>query len=276
MLSMARIRHKCQMMKISPSSIICTIAILATSLATAEERKPVDPSGPYARRAGRITQLDSAYDQGLPSNELPLTGNAAIIDPCRIITNFHIAFGKSEIVDTGRLIMVRPVKKGREVNFFFDLDTSGNFKRTLKAKVLAFGTYVKTDTGIRGDVTVLELETCLDKKSYEALDLVVPDTQTDGPVGILMTVSVAFTANGKNEVLIQEGCQADKFSPIDGIFLSNCESKAGMSGSIIYELGTDDKWHWTGLHTAGNGKNRSVAIAAKTIAALLRANELGP
>jgi hypothetical protein len=255
-----------QMMKNTSKAIISILAIFVTVSAGAQERKPVDPSGPFARRAGRITQLDSVYDQKLPANELPLTGNAAIISPCRIITNYHVAFGKSENVDTAKFKFVKSIAKGHEVNFAFDLDKAGNFKRNVKAKVVGFGNYIKSDSGILGDVAVLEMETCLDQKEFAQLDLNMAEARTDVPVGALMTVSVAFDANGKNQVLVQEGCRSESVSPIDGVFLSDCESKAGMSGSIYYEFGADKKWHWTGLHAAGNGKKRSVALNAKTIA----------
>lgn len=260
---------KVQMMKNTTNSIITILAIFVTVSANAQERKPVDPSGPFAKRAGLVRQLDSVYEQGLPANEMKIVGDATIISPCRIITNYHVAFGKSKKTDTKKTVMVKNRSKGHEVNFAFDIDKNGQFKRTVKAKVIGFANYMTTAAGILGDMAVLELETCLDQKEYAQLDLAMAETTSDVPVGALMTVSTGLSADGKNQVLVQQGCRSEVVTPIDGLFMANCESVAGMSGSAIYEMGSDKRWHWTGLttmRTVDKGEVGLIAINAKTIA----------
>lgn len=258
------------MMKNTSNKIITILAIFLTVCAEAQERRPVDPSGPFARRAGQITQLDSAYDKPLSKNEVRTVGNATIISPCRLITNYHVAFGKSNMTDNFKAVMIKNRAIGHEVNFSFDIDKAGNFNRTLKAKVVGFANFIKSDAGVLGDIAVLELETCLDETEYCQLDLTMAESRSDVPVGALMTVSTAVDAKGRNYVLVQEGCKSEEVTPIDGLFVANCEAEGGMSGSAIYEMGADKKWHWTGLHAAGNEGNRTIAINAKRISEFLR------
>lgn len=260
-------------MKYSASVIVSGLAIFLTASAGAEVRKPVDPNGQFARRAGQITQLPSVYEQGLPANEIRGAGNATIISSCRIITNYHVVFGKSKRKDTNKIVMINNRAKGHEVNFAFDIDENGQFKRTVKAKVVGFANYMTTPAGTLGDMAVLELETCLDEKEYAQLDLSMAESRSEVPAGSLMTVSIGQTANGKNQVLVQEGCKSEIVTPIDGLFMANCESVPGMSGSAVYEMGRDKNWHWTGLTTKGtvdHGEVGLIAISAKTIASFLR------
>jgi hypothetical protein len=258
-------------MVVTSKVILSIVTIFVTVSAPAQERLPVNPAGPLARRAGEVTQLESVYSDSLPADQLRLAGNATIISPCRIITNYHVAFGKAKKVGTERVVFVKDRAKGHEVNFAFDLDQSGHFRRNVKAKVIGFDTFVKSDAGVLGDMAVLELETCLDQKEYAQLDLAMADARSDVPVGALMTVSIGQDDNGKNQVLVQEGCSSAKLTTLIGTFVADCESVPGMSGSAVYEKGKDKKWYWTGLTAKGtvekDGKTGIIAINAKTIAA---------
>lgn len=144
-----------------------TLLTLATTTVSAQVslRKPVDPNNPFAKRSGFVTQVSSVYAQGLPANERALVGNATIISPCRIITNYHVAFGKSKNVETDKIVLTKNRAKGHEVNFAFDLDAKSNeFKRMVKAKVVVFANFINSDRGMLSDMAVLELENCLDQK----------------------------------------------------------------------------------------------------------------
>ena len=163
---------------------------------------------------------------------------------------------------------------GHEVNFAFDLDQkTSQFKRNVKAKVVGFANYIDSRRGMLGDMAVLELESCLDQKEYEQLDLLMADSTADVPVGALKTVSVSRDASGRNQILVQEGCNSLDGTPVDGLFIANCEAVPQMSGSAVYEMGKDRKWHWTGLtmikSNDDDGNNVLVAINAKTIAKFL-------
>jgi hypothetical protein len=92
------------------------------------------------------------------------------------------------------------------------------------------------------------------------------DSRTEVPVGALMTVSTGIGADGRYQVFAQEGCKSEAVTPIGGLFIADCQSLPGMSGSLVYEKGADTKWHWTGLHARGNANNGMIAIGAKTIA----------
>lgn len=265
---------KCENKKAAAlNAITAILLLLATSTVSAQQslRKPADPSNAFAKRSGFVTQLNAVYEQALPPNEQALVGNATIISPCRIITNYHVAFGKSKNVDTKKIVLTKNRAKGHEVNFAFDLDAkSGDFRRNVKAKVIGFANYINSTRGMLGDMAVLELETCLDQKEYEQLDLSMATSAKDYPVGTLMTVSAQQDERGRNQILVQQGCKSIEGTPVDGLFIADCETVPGMSGSAVYEMGSDKKWHWTGLSTQASVDPRGItvmiAINAKTIA----------
>jgi hypothetical protein len=203
------------------------------------------------------------------------------ISSCHIITNYHVAFGFAKNTETNKVRLFKNRAIGHEVNVAFELDgKSGEFKKFLRAKVAGFANFIADNRGIRGDMAVLQLERCMDPKDYPNLTLEMAESKSDVPVGDLMTVSTEPDAKGNNLVLVQQGCKSDAMSAIDGLFVANCDAVSGMSGSLVYELGPDNNWHWAGLVTSriagDDDKVGLIAINAKTIAAFLRANGLGP
>lgn len=230
--------------------------------ATASPRKPVDPRGMFAKLTGQISQV------GQPAG----FGNGFVVgaEGCHVLTNFHVAFGKSSNPQTGETEMVDTVEVGHTVNFAFDADSkTGNLKRTFKAKVVEFGNYeFGTSRGFTGDIALLRLETCLGKE-YGHLEFDRPPVDKKVPTGRLMTVSSARNAANKNEVLVEEGCRAASTTAVSGMMLANCENVAGMSGSMILEEGQDKKWRLAGISTMrstyADGTPVSKAIYAKVI-----------
>ena len=96
------------------------------------------------------------------------------------------------------------------------------------------------------------------------------DSTKDVPVGTLMTVSAQQDDNGRTQIVVQQGCKSLEATPVDGLFIADCAAVPGMSGSLVYEMGSDKKWHWTGVTTTGRsdagGETVMIAINAKTIA----------
>ncbi len=243
-------------------NLALVVLIVLPAAASVSARKPVDPKGQFAKLSGQISQA------GSPS----VYGNGFIVgaEGCHVLTNFHVAFGKSADPKTGEIEMVDNVDVGHTVNFAFDLDAkSGKFKRTLKAKVVEFGNYeFGTSRGFLGDIALLRLETCLGKE-YGQLEIDRPPEGKTLPVGKLTTVSSSLSSEGKNEILIEEGCRADTGTTVTGMMLSYCESVPGMSGSMILEEGQDKKLRLAGVATGGgarvNGKQIAKAIYATVI-----------
>lgn len=239
------------------------LAVAATALAQQSIRKSVDPQGPFAKLTGQITQIGAsnrAYGNGF------LVGT----EGCHVLTNFHVAFGKSADPKTGEPEIVDSVEIGHTVNFAFDLDaTSGVFRRTMKARVVEFGNYeIGTSRGFLGDIAVLRLENCLGK-DYGQLEIDRPPTDKRLPTEMLMTVRSSRTQAGKNEVLVEEGCRPVPATPIAGMMMSDCESVPGMSGSMILEEGPDKKLRLVGVTTGGgavvNGRQISKGIYASVL-----------
>jgi hypothetical protein len=235
-----------------------------------QNRKSVDPNEALAKRSGRIGQLESVYRDPLPPGEIPLFANATIISPCRIITNVHVAFGKSIETASGKITLFRERSVGHQVNFAFDVDANtGQFRQEMRATVVAFGNYIRTPRGGLGDIAVLDLARCLDQSEYKALDLRMARTESDVPTGMLMSVSAEQGADGRTRILVEKGCRSEAVTPVDGLFFSNCEAAQGMSGSAVYERDADGAWYWTGL-TSQRGRTENsdaalVAINARTI-----------
>ncbi len=231
--------------------------------ASAQNRKSVDPRGAFAKLTGHLTQIDGP---------LGPYGNGFIVgaDGCHVLTNFHVAFGKSTDGETGVVQLVDNFKIGHAVDFSFELDAkSGKFSKTVKAKVVEFGNYeAGTSRGFLGDIALLRLETCAGK-DYGHLEIDRPADGKTLPTGMLMTVSAGRNTAGKNEILIEEGCRSESMTPVTGMILSNCEAVPGMSGSMLLEQGADKKWRVVGITTDRNvlsdGTKVSQAISAKVI-----------
>lgn len=243
-------------------NLALALILVTPAIADESRRKPADPSGPFARLTGQITQTTPS-DEGF--------GNGFIVgaEGCHVLTNFHVAFGKSANPTTGEVEMVDNVAIGHAVNFSFDLDPkTGEFRKTIRAKVVEFGNYeLFTSRGFLGDLALLRLESCIGK-DYGQLEIDRPDGGKRLPNGKLMTVSSA-RVDGKNEVLVEEGCRARPATAITGMMLSDCESVPGMSGSMILEEGPDRQWRLAGVTTGGgayvNGRQISKAIYATAL-----------
>lgn len=225
------------------STLNLIVSVVVGSGAQASPRLAVDPAGVFAKLAGQITQVDAA-DDGF--------GNGFIVgrQGCHVLTNFHVAFGKSSNLKTGETEMVENVDIGHTVNFAFDSDAkTGKLKRTIKAKVVEFGNYeFGTSRGFIGDLALLRLETCLGNQ-YGHLEFDQPPAEKRVPSGRLMTVSSSRNAHGRNEVLAEEGCHAAPVTAVAGMFLTNCGNEPGMSGSMVLEESHDKKWRLVGITT---------------------------
>ncbi len=226
-------------------------------LAQSTGRKVVDPKGPFTKLVGELTQAKDAK----------MAGNAFVVGAqgCHIVTNFHIAFGKEIDPETGKTIIIDGADIGHKVKFAFDLDSkTGKFKKNMKATVVEFGDYDSdTTTGLVGDLALLRLESCLGKE-FAGPELDRPTNPKILPTGKLMTVSTSRNAKNQNEILVEEGCLAEKRTHIGGIMVSRCHAEPGMSGSMILEQGEDQKWRLVGITTTGrklsDGSRVSFAI----------------
>ena len=252
-------------------SIFFTTAFLLGASASALQplRKPVDPTGAFAKLTGQITQSG-------PSDGAFANGFIIGAEGCHILTNFHVAFGKAKDPKTGEIEMVDRVEVGHLVNFAFDLDSrTGKFKRTMKAKVVDFGNYeAGTSRGFLGDLALLRLESCLGRE-YGYLEVDRPAEGKFLPMGKLKTVSSSRNSRGENEVLVEEGCLADNATTVVGMMLASCEIVGGMSGSMILEEGADKRWRLVGVATSAgaieNGKQVTKAIYVNAINKFLNA-----
>ena len=236
-------------------SAVAMLLMVKLAAAGQADRKWVEPGGQFARLTGQITQLNPR-DDGY--------GNGFIVGPsgCHVLTNFHVAFGSHAHALNGATEMVDPVKVGHTVLFHFDADAkTGKFKRRLVAKVLDFGNYeIGTSRGFVGDIALLELEKCLGP-SYGHLEFDQPPTGKRVPTGSLMTFASSRNAAGQNEVLGESSCKSREGTSVTGIFISDCGSVPGMSGSMVLEVGPDNVARLVGMTTGGGAIVRGEQVS---------------
>lgn len=249
--------------------VICVLLVFTTwpALAQTESLKTVDPTNPFAKLTGQVTQF-GYEEKGY--------GNAFVVgaDGCHILTNFHVAFGTGRSPVTGQMQVMHNADIGHAVNFSFELDPdSGKFRRSMKATVAELGDYgIGSATGLLGDIAILRLENCLGK-SYGFLEIDRPPPHKGVPTNRLMTVRLSKTASGGNEVIVELGCRALEGTNVFGMMPSNCDTPPGSSGSMVLEEGADGKWRLVGLTTEqivhADGRKFSKALYANTINKLL-------
>lgn len=214
----------------------------ASLLAQTSARKSIDPKGEFAKLVGQVTQVE-----GMGTT----VGNGFVVGPdgCFLITNVHVAYGKSVDEKTRRVILVDNVEVGHVVNFAFDLNVeTGRFTKRVKATVIDFGNYNETRTGQINDIAVLRLDTCFGEK-YSMLEFDRPPEHKLFPTGRLMTVAATTNLIGKDQIVSQIGCRAMQATNTAGMIFTDCDNPHGASGSMMLEEGLDGKWRLVGINS---------------------------
>ena len=246
----------------SQVGILATVLIfsmLSFSKAIAQSRKFIDPKSEFGKLTGVVTQLDGSG----------AIGNGFVIGAggCHVVTNVHVAFGKSRDSE-GTTILMDNVSVGHVLRFQFDFDSkTKRFKRESKASVVEFGNYdTHTRRGRTQDVVVLKLENCLGPE-YGNLQFDPEAASKRFPEGELLSVSYS-SLNGEYGI-VSENCSAAQSTPITGLIITNCHAVEGMSGAMYLEKNkSDGKYRLVGIHQGrdimADGRNVAVAVYART------------
>ncbi len=248
--------------------LLLAIALMACALAHAETsgRKVVDPkSVPYGHIAGELT---------IPGKPR-LVANAFLVgaEGCHIIANYHSVFADNIDPVTKKINLVKPRSvraPGYEVDFAFDLDGStGKFQRRAKAVAIELGGFEQDTTeGLTQDMVLLRLNTCAGK-SFAGPELDHPEPLEFVPTGKLTTISTRRKDKDTAELLVESGCVSAEKTTTAGLFLSNCYSKAGMSGSMVLETGVDGTARLVGITSRSgvfsDGPSYSIAVHSSSI-----------
>jgi len=246
-------------------TILSIFSIAEVALAKST-RKFLDSSHPLAKAVAAVSQKGGKG----------LLGNGVIVGDggCFVLTNAHVAFGKSKD-ESGRVELIEQVKVGHEVMVNVDFDSkSGKFRKALKASVVEFGNY-ESDTrrGRSEDVALLKLETCLGP-GYGIANF-EQDAETKRiPVGKLSTVSIS-DINGKVGIVVEDECSPFEgvegnpaaISPITGLAVTNCHLQEGMSGSMLLASDSSGSTRLVGINQGkdqmADGSVVSVAVYAR-------------
>jgi hypothetical protein len=200
-------------------------------------------------------------------------GNGFIIgkDGCHVVTNFHVAFAKDK-TPKGKLVLVDNVDVGHEVMVQADLNSrTGQFsKRNLKARVVEFGDFREnSEVGMREDMAVLKLETCLGKEfgiaKFEPSEQGVHVPKN----GRISTLSISKDETLKNEMFLEEDCVAASGSPVAGVFGMNCKLISGMSGSMVFNKDLDGGYTIVGMSSRTIGGDIKTAVSMAIFASHL-------
>lgn len=218
-------------------AILSIFSIAEVALAKST-RKFLDSSHPLAKA---VVVVDQVGQSGLP-------GNGVIVGAggCHVLTNYHIAFGKTKDTQTGNVTMVENVGLHHKVAVSVDFDSkAGRFKRSLRAKVIDYGNFEsETRRGKTEDYALLELEECLGP----GYGVTAFEQNADGkrvPSGKLSTVALTML-DGKMGIVVEEECpvfegiegRPGAIAPLTGSVGTNCFLQGGMSGSML--LATDE------------------------------------
>ena len=227
--------------------------------------KPVDAQSRFNKIIGEVSQLKDGN----------LVGNAWFYgkDGCHVVTNFHVAFGKTKKIErhkvTGeefeRVLLVDNPARGHRTRLNFDFDPKSQaFSRSVVAEVVAFGNYEQGSiAGIREDIALLRLEQCAGPE-YAGLDMDRADENQKNPPGRMMIFSSLRSADGKVLIGSFEGCRATVKTPGAGLVGSSCPTHDGMSGSMMI---SEDTMRIVGLNVSrfqyDDGTKAGIAVSAK-------------
>ena len=251
-------QHNIHWSQVGILATVLIFSILNFSSVHAQSREFIDPKSEYGKLAGIVSQLDGTG----------AIGNAFVIGAggCHIVTNVHVAFGKSRDAD-GTTVLMDNVSVGHTLKFQFDFDTkTKRIKREMKASVVEFGNYdPQTRRGRTQDVVVLKLADCLGPQ-YGNLLFDQDASKKRFPEGELLTIS--FSKLNGEFGLVSERCKSASHTPITGLFITNCHSADGMSGMLYLEKSiADGKFRVVGIHqgreTMADGQDVPVAVYAR-------------
>ena len=228
-------------------------------------RKPISADAhPLGKTLVHINQV---------GGEMVSYGNGFIVgkDGCHILTNFHVAFGKSKD-GRGNDIFVDNVSVGHEVVVQADLNSrTGRFnKQGLKARVVEFGDYrPNSDIGMREDMAMLKLDTCLGKE----FGIAKFEPKKDGVIvpanGLISTLSISKDATLKNTLFLERNCVAADDSPIAGVFAMTCKQIGGMSGSMVFNEDADGGFTIVAMSSRGLGHTAKESVNLAIFASYL-------
>ncbi len=235
-------------------------AVLMTNPAHAQSDAEI---AQMAKSLGVVTQTGSSS-----------YGNATIVDACHVLTNFHVAFGKSKDPVTGKIEIFENPEVGRRIDFSYGLDAaSGQMTMKTKATVIEFDDYAPgVGRGMVADKALLRLDDCV-AQDFLNVEVDRPAADQRVPAGNLIAIGITKEA-GKFKVHTMKNCPSDPATIVTGLFLANCGMPRGTSGSLIASSErSDGKLRMVGLTTDAkkfaDGSLATYAIYSKALVKFL-------
>lgn len=236
--------------------------------AFAQSTIPSQAPNRFHKIVGEVSQL----------NDGNVVGNSWFYgkDGCYVVTNFHVAFGKSKKTikhkvtgaEIERLVLVDNPGLGHKVKLNFDFNPkTQSFSRTAVATVAAFGIFEEdTILGIREDIALLRLDTCAGSE-YAGLDIDRSVENQKNPQGNITMISSMRSPDGKTFIGRLNGCRATAETPGAGVVATNCATSPGMSGAMMLSEDKNGELRIVGLHAHAieyaDGSRLALGISAK-------------
>lgn len=243
-------------------AILSIFSIAEVALAKSS-RKFLDASNPLTKAVAVVGQIEGSAG-----------GNGVVVGEggCYVLTNYHVAFGKSKDAE-GNVELV-DFSTDHRVNVFLDFDSkAGRFKKEMKAKVIESGNYNPgTRAGLTEDYALLRLDTCLGP-GFGITNFELGAEQKRMPDGKLSTVALTFL-DGKLGIVVEDECpaldhiegQPKVIAPRTGSVGTNCFLQSGMSGSMLLSTDESGQTRLVGINTGKDsvgGKFISFSVYAR-------------
>lgn len=246
-------------------AILSIFSIAEVALAKST-RKFLDSSHPLAKA---VVVVDQVGNSGLAANGFVVGAGG-----CYVMTNFHIAFGKSKDPVTNRVELVDKVQVNHEVSVSVDFDSkAGRFKRALKAKVIEYGNYEgETRRGTTEDYALLKLENCLGP-GYGITAFELDAESKRVPSGKISTVALTYL-DEKLGIVMEDGCppfesvkgRPSAVAPLTGMTVTNCQFKGGMSGSMLLAEDENGAYRLVGINSRQDQTSDGLLVTASVYA----------
>lgn len=92
-------------------------------------------------------------------------------------------------------------------------------------------------------------------------------------MGKLSTVTAIRTSANENIVVMEDGCQAFRKTPVTGLILSTCIAEGGTSANLLLSRTAGGTYHVVGIGSGGGplveGQQVAIGILASAIAEFL-------
>ena len=225
--------------------------------------KRVSASDPLYKLIGQVSTDEFPDDYG--------QGSFIGGDGCHILTNFHVVFYAGVNSDGQNTVRADPAVGG-SVTFSYNPDDAGKFQNVVRGKIVAFGNYMRgAPRGRLEDLALIRLSDC--QKGIVPMRFDATALSKGIPEGQLSTLTVIRTKEKLNVVVMENGCQAFRNTPVTGLILTTCIAEGGTSANLLLSRDRDGAYFIVAIGSGGgnlpSGQEVAIDVSASAVAKFL-------